>query len=316
MSVSLAIQECELLIRAFSGFGVDEQSMISLLTKLHPDQRQSFRKSSPRFFSHDDRLFEKWEHDHIKQLEIEFSRFKKAVVLWTMHPWERDARFAYEIIHKGYPLSILIEIACTRSSEELLGARKAYHSLFNHSIEEDVAYYVKEDSRSLLVALVSSFRYEGPVVNAEIAKSEAKTLGKAIKEADGKLLENEDVIRILSTRSKLQLIATFSHYKEIRGKNIDEDLEDYFILQATVQCIYSPPTYFSQVLDVALNIEVDEITKEALTRVIVTRADVDMKEIKEAYQKIYGVPLTEKIKLETHGNFKDFLLALAAKGGY
>lgn len=66
----------------------------------------------------------------------------------------------------------------------------------------------------------------------------------------------------------------------------------------------------------ALNIEVDEITKEALTRVIVTRADVDMKEIKEAYQKIYGVPLTEKIKLETHGNFKDFLLALAAKGGY
>lgn len=68
-----------------------------------------------------------------------------------MHPWERDAQFAYEIIDKAYPLSILIEIACTRSSEELLGARKAYHSLFNHSIEEDVAYYVKEDSRSVSV---------------------------------------------------------------------------------------------------------------------------------------------------------------------
>lgn len=81
----------------------------------------------------------------------------------------------------------------------------------------------------LLVALVSSFRYEGPVVNAEIAKSEAKTLGKAIKEADGKLLENEDVIRILSTRSKLQLIATFSHYKEIRGKNIDEVRDECLI---------------------------------------------------------------------------------------
>lgn len=64
------------------GFGVDEQSMISLLTKLHPDQRQSFRKSSPRFFSHDDRLFEKWEHDHIKQLEIEFSRFKVCVCVF------------------------------------------------------------------------------------------------------------------------------------------------------------------------------------------------------------------------------------------
>lgn len=82
----------------------------------------------------------------------------------------------------------------------------------------------------LLVALVSSFRYEGPVVNTEIAKSEAKTLGKAIKEANGKkLLENEEVIRILSTRSKLQLIATFSHYKEIHGKDIDEVRDACFI---------------------------------------------------------------------------------------
>lgn len=75
----------------------------------------------------------------------------------------------------------------------------------------------------LLVALVSSYRYEGLIVNNEIAKSEAKTLGKAIKEANGKkLIENEDVIRILSTRSKLQLKATFSHYMEIHGKAIDE----------------------------------------------------------------------------------------------
>jgi annexin A13 len=60
-----------------------------------------------------------------------------------MHPWERDARLAKEALKKG-PSSygVLIEIACTRSSEELLGARKAYHSLFDHSIEEDVASHI------------------------------------------------------------------------------------------------------------------------------------------------------------------------------
>ena len=57
-----------------------------------------------------------------------------------MHPWERDARLAHEAITKGpESYGLLIEIACTRSSEELLGARKAYQSLFNQSIEDVVS---------------------------------------------------------------------------------------------------------------------------------------------------------------------------------
>lgn len=63
-------------------------------------------------------------------------------MLWTMHPWERDARLLKEALYKGPQHNVLVEIACTRSSEELLGARRAYHSLFNHSIEEDVGFHV------------------------------------------------------------------------------------------------------------------------------------------------------------------------------
>lgn len=60
-----------------------------------------------------------------------------------MHSWERDARLVKEALKKGpQTYSVLVEIACTRSAEELLGARKAYHSLFDHSIEEDVAYHI------------------------------------------------------------------------------------------------------------------------------------------------------------------------------
>lgn len=70
---------------------------------------------------------------------------------------------------------------------------------------------------------MSSYRYEGPKVNEEIAKSEAKTLFAAIKNADKKNpIEDEEVVRILTTRSKPHLKAIFKHYKEINGKNIDE----------------------------------------------------------------------------------------------
>lgn len=59
----------------------------------------------------------------------------------------------------------------------------------------------------------------------------------------------------------------------------------------------------------------DKNIKKGLTRVIVTRADADMKEIKEEYQNLYGVSLTEKIEATANGNYKDFLLTLAARGG-
>ncbi|PON79907.1 Annexin repeat, partial [Trema orientale] len=60
-----------------------------------------------------------------------------------MHPWERDAGLANKAMKDDLQLYLLVEIACTRTSEDLLGARRAYHSLFDHSIEEDAANYIK-----------------------------------------------------------------------------------------------------------------------------------------------------------------------------
>lgn len=65
-------------------------------------------------------------------------------MLWAMHPWERDARLANEAILKkdSQAYGLLVEIACTRSSQELLGAKRAYHSLYHHSLEEDIVSHI------------------------------------------------------------------------------------------------------------------------------------------------------------------------------
>ena len=70
---------------------------------------------------------------------------------------------------------------------------------------------------------------------------------------------------------------------------------------------------FSQVLELSLRNDVDKNTKKGLTRVIVTRADTDMKLIKEEYQNHYGVSLSNKIEETANGNYKDFLLTLVAR---
>ncbi|XP_057512730.1 annexin D4-like isoform X1 [Actinidia eriantha] len=308
--------EVDVIANAFSGFGVDEKSLITILGKWHPEQTKSFRKGS-QFFIQDERLFERWIDKHVEQLKIEFLRFKSAVVLWTMHPWERDARLIKDAVMDGQKsTNVIVEIACTRSCDDLFGARKAYHSLFDRSIEEDVAYNTPGIERMLLVALVSSYRYEGPRFHEDSAKSEAKTLCTAIKDAgDKNPMDDQEVVRILSTRSKPHLKAVFKHYKEISGKNIDEDLVADSSLKHTVQCLSTPHAYFIKVLDAAMNPVADENTKEGLTRVLVTRADVDMKLITEEYHKQNGVTLTQKIEQMVKGNFKEFLLTLLARGG-
>ncbi|WKA02137.1 hypothetical protein VitviT2T_020360 [Vitis vinifera] len=301
----------EALTKAFSGFGVDEDSMVSILGKWHSEHLESFRKRTPKFFLEDERLFERWDDHHIACLTKEFLRFKDIVVQWIMHPWERDARLVHEAISKGpQAYGLLIEIACTRSSEELLGARKAYQSLFDQSIE-DVASRLEGIERKLLVALVSSYRYEGLRVNEGIARSEAMTLAIAVKNVDKKNpIEDDAIVRILTTRSKLHLKAVVKYYKEIYGKNIDEDLDTLMSLKETLQCLCNPQAYFSKVLNNAFKDDADENTKEALTRVIMTRSNVDMKEIIEEFDKQYKVPLTQKIEDVALGNYKDFLVSL------
>lgn len=59
----------------------------------------------------------------------------------------------------------------------------------------------------------------------------------------------------------------------------------------------------------------DKNIKKALTRIIVTRADIDISKIKEEYQKLYGISLSKKIADVAKGNYKDFLLALIGREG-
>ncbi|OMO52924.1 hypothetical protein CCACVL1_29007 [Corchorus capsularis] len=130
------------------GFGVDETSILSILGNSNLEHKKSLRQGWSKFFSEDEYGFERFDPSHVKSLKLEFKRFRDAVMLSVLHPWERDARLIEKAIKKGPKhYNIIVEIACSRSSEELLGARKAYHSLFDQSMEEDIAAHVKGSER-------------------------------------------------------------------------------------------------------------------------------------------------------------------------
>ncbi|KAK7275763.1 hypothetical protein RIF29_16885 [Crotalaria pallida] len=296
-------EDVEQLHKAFAGWGTNEGLIISILAHRNASQRKLIRQT----------YAETYGEDILKVLDKELtSDFERLVRLWTLDPAERDAILANEATKKWTSSNqVLVEIASTRSSEQLFSARKAYHALYKKSLEEDVAHHTTGDYRKLLLPLVSSYRYEGDEVNLTLAKTEAKLLHQKISD---KAYNDDDLIRILATRSKAQINATLNHYRDSFGNDILKDLEadpkDEFlaILRATVESLVRPEEYFVKVLRSAINkTGTDE---GALTRVVATRAEVDLKIIAEEYQRKNTVPLGRAIVKDTTGDYEKMLVAL------
>ncbi|KAI3513488.1 hypothetical protein L1887_20822 [Cichorium endivia] len=70
----------------------------------------------------------------------------RIILLRTLDPPERDAFLANKATKKGVKSNqVLAEIACTRSSKDLLLAKKACHIRYQKSMEEDVASTTTQD---------------------------------------------------------------------------------------------------------------------------------------------------------------------------
>ncbi|KAL5549301.1 hypothetical protein UlMin_004532 [Ulmus minor] len=302
---SSAVQHAEALQKACKGWGADEKAIIKILGHRNAAQKRQIRQAYEQLY----------QEDLVKRLESELSGdLERAMYRWILDPEDQDgvlANLALKKIKKEY--GVIIEIACVLSAEQLLGVRRAYQCRYKRSLEEDVAANTTANMRKLLVSLVSTYRYEGNEVNTTLAKMEADILYGALK---ANSINYEEIIRILTTRSKAQLMATFNRYRDDHCSSLTKSLrntDDEFqkALRTTIRCIKDPRKYFEKVLRNAMKgMGTDEDT---LTRVIVSRAETDLNEIKELYYKRNSVCLDHAVTKETSGHYKAFLLTPMGK---
>ncbi|KAL6884657.1 hypothetical protein ACP4OV_010593 [Aristida adscensionis] len=220
------------------------------------------------------------------------------------------ANAATKCIKEEY--KVIVEIACANSSDELVAVKRAYHVMFKCSLEEDVAACTRGNLRSLLLALVSTYRYNGHDVDMSLAKSEAKIVHEAVRDGT---TDHDELIRIVGTRSKAQLNATFNCFRHEHSTSITKALPHgtdgtgyLHALRTALRCILDPNKYFAKVLRAATR---DSGTDEdSVTRVIVMHAEKDMKHISAEFQKRASCTLEQTIAKETSGDYKSFLMAL------
>ncbi|WVZ66944.1 hypothetical protein U9M48_016096 [Paspalum notatum var. saurae] len=324
-----------------AGWRADKAALVGILCRRTAAQRAAIRRAYG--FLYREPLLNCFR-DKLSRHCLLSVDFWKAMILWTMDAAERDANLVHEAVKKKDEdrILVLIEVSCASTPDHLMAVRKIYRQLFSCSVEEDVAsspalqeplkktvdtgqssklaLLVQIDfSRAslafvlqMLISVMSSYRYAGEHVNMAVVKLEAAQLSEAIRE---KQLHRDAVVRIISTRSKPQLRATFHQYKEDQGTDIVEDISSHCssnkfarMLKSAILCLTSPEKHFAQVIRYSiLGLGTYE---DILTRVIVSRAEIDLKQIKEEYRARYKSAVTLDVADDTSFGYRDMLLAL------
>jgi Annexin len=209
--------------------------------------------------------------------------------------------------------AVLVEILLTRTQIELLALIEAYAELFHRSLEADVISECSGDYKRLLVSTLQCCR---PSDSLPVSIPEAIADATALQAAGaGKWGTDESKFNeILSTRSYAHIREMNLQYSILAGrdlvsvirKEMSGTLQTAFT--AVVLSAVNRTAFFASSLRKAMHgAGTDDTT---LIRIVVTRCEVDMVEIKEAYLEEHHKTLGHSITSEVGGNYKHMLLGL------
>ncbi|NXA13316.1 ANX12 protein, partial [Sapayoa aenigma] len=292
------------LDRAVTVKGVDEVTIIDILTKRTNAQRQQIKAA--------------YQQAKGKSLEEALKKVLKShledVVLALL---KTPAQFDAEELRSsmkglGTDENALIEILVSRSNKEIKEANKYYKEVLRRDLTKDIISDTSGDFQKALVALAKADRCEDPHVNDELADNDARALYEA-----GEKRKGTDVnvfITVLTTRSYPHLRSVFQKYskysKHDMNKVLDLELKGDIenCLTALVKCATSKPAFFAEKLHLAMKGAGTQ--HKDLIRIMVSRHGVDMNEIKGYYKRLYGISLRQAIMDELKGDYENILVAL------
>ncbi|KDR15476.1 annexin B9-like [Zootermopsis nevadensis] len=300
-------QDAEILRKAMKGFGTDEKAIISILANRTNSQRLEIAVQFKTLYG----------KDLISDLKSELTGRFEDVILSMMTPLPQFyARELHDAISGiGTNETTLIEILCSTSNREIHAIRAAYERTYRSSLEKDLSGDTSGNFRRLLVSLCTGNRDESSTVDQAGAVQDAQSLLRA---GELQLGTDESTFNaILCSRSYPQLQQIFSEYQRLTGHDFEKAVKNEFSgdietgLLAIVKCVRNKPAFFAERLYESM---AGMGTKDrALIRIMVTRCEVDMVDIKNAFQARYGKTLESFISEDTSGDYKKCLLALATQ---
>ncbi|CAH1988864.1 unnamed protein product [Acanthoscelides obtectus] len=296
--------DAEVLRKAMKGFGTDEKAIINVLARRTNAQRLQIAVEFKTMYG----------KDLIKDLKSELSGNFENLIVAMMTPLpEYYAKELHDAMSGiGTDEDVLIELLCTMSNQEIRTIRQAYEAMYESSLEDDLRADTSGTFKRMMVSLCTANRDEDPTVNLDQAREDAAKLAEAGELQMG--TDESTFNSVLCARSYAHLRAVFEEYERLTGNSIEDAVKSEFSgnsesgFLAIIRAIQDTPKYFAKQLNNAISgAGTDD---NSLMRIVVTRSEIDMEDIKRAYASKYGESLKEAIKDDTSGHYEKCLLAL------
>jgi hypothetical protein len=287
------------------GLGTDEAEIIQLLVDHNNEQRQEIKKQFATLHG----------QDLEEELKSELGGdFEEAVIALITPPRVYDARQLNKAVKGGgTDEDTLIEILVTRSNDEIEEIKAIYKEEFDSDLVDDVQSDTSGYIKRLLFSQCNAARNDDAEgVDEDLAAQEAQEIYDA---GEGQCGTDEAAIsRVFCARNWAQLRATFDAYASISDKDIREviksetsgSLQDAYL--AIIDYARDPATYFAKRAYVSMKGAGTNDT--ALIRVIVTRSEIDLQDVKSAFEAEYEQSLSDFVEDDCSGDYKRLLLAV------
>ncbi|GAA6232035.1 annexin A3-like [Lates japonicus] len=295
------------LRKAIEGLGTTEKTLIEVLTQRSNAQRQliatAYEKATGR------KLVADLEGDT-------HGDFEDLLVALVTPPAVYDC---HEVINAikgpGTTESTLTEIFASRSNRQIKAISETYLAETGRLMIHDLQSDVSGDYGKALLILAEGKRDESTNVDSAKAKADAKALYEAGEKKWG--TDEDKFIDILCHRSIPQLRQTLVEYKNISKKTLQESIESEMsgnlekLLVAVVKCVKNVPAYLAERLFKSM--KGAGTTESVLTRILVSRSEIDLLDIKAEYKKLFGYTLYSQLESEVSGSYGDALKYLCGQ---
>ncbi|XP_041494230.1 annexin A9 isoform X2 [Microtus oregoni] len=205
---------------------------------------------------------------------------------------------------------VALEILATRAAPRLQECLAVYKHDFQVEAEEDIRTETNGILQDLLLALSKGGResYSG-VIDYNLEEQDVQ----ALQQTGGSSTASQWVL-IFTQRSPEHLIRVFDQYRRCTGQELEDAVRSCFhgdaqrALLSLASIMRNTALYFADKLHQAL--QETEPDFQVLTRVLVSRSEIDLLSIRAEFKKKFGKSLYSSLQGTVRGDCHSALLAL------